>query len=115
MVEYGWKGRLAEGNVCYRRDAVTKTGTHDRRMDVRLVRPPSFGKYLGERYRLSRDWGARHVRPAAAILRVGLPLVVLARTPWWRKPLTLPGVILISLVMAWGEIVGALDGKVDSG
>lgn len=120
VVEYGWKGRLVQGNVAYKRGAVTdidafETGQHDSRMDVRLVGPPSFREYLGERYRFSRDWGAKHVPPAAAILRVALPLLVLVRTPWWRKPLTLPGVVLISLVMAWGEMMGSLDGKVNSG
>jgi len=120
VIEYGWKGKLAEGNIAYRRnnagdiDAFAE-GEYDARMDVRLIRPPSFSAYLRERYAASRTWGARHVRPSRAILRVALPLMVLARTPWWRRPLTLPGVVLISLVMAWGEMVGALDGKVDSG
>ena len=121
VVEYGWKGRLAAGNIAYRRGAVSDIdafvfggGTVDDRMNVRLVRAPSFGDYLGDRYRFSRMWGSKYVRPAAAILRVALPMLVLARTPWWRKPLTLPGVLLISLVMAWGEMIGALDGKVKS-
>ena len=122
VVEYGWKGRLAAGNVAYRWRTIADfdefapgDGAHDARMDVRLARTPSFQEYLIERYRFSRAWGARHVRPSAAILRVALPLMVLARTPWWRKPLTLPGVVLISIVMAWGEMTGSLDGKVNSG
>lgn len=119
VVEYGWAERLAAGNVAYRRGAVERIdalmpgeGVHDARMDVRLARAPGFGAYLRERYAYSREWGARHVRPWAAVLRVALPLLVLARVPWWRRPLTLPGVVVVSVVMAFGEAVGALNGKV---
>ena len=121
VVEYGWAERLAAGNVAYRRGAVEEidallpgAGVHDARMDVRLARAPGFGAYLRERYAYSRDWGARHVRPWAAVLRVALPLLVLARVPWWRRPLTLPGVVVVSVVMAFGEAAGALNGKVNS-
>jgi hypothetical protein len=54
------------------------------------------------------------VSPWAAVLRVGLPLLVLARVPWWRRPSTLPGVAVVSVVMAVGEAAGALNGKVNS-
>jgi hypothetical protein len=124
VVEYGWRPRLAAGNVAYRRASVSQIeemvvgeGAHDARMDVRLARPPSFTSYWRERYRFSFDWGSAYVRPSVALLRVGLPLVVLARTTWWRKPLTLPGVILIGCVMAVGEMAGSLlggSGKVSS-
>jgi hypothetical protein len=121
VVEYGWARRLAAGNVAYRRVAVKGIdplvpgeGLHDRRMDVRLARTPEFGEYLRERYAYSWKWGARNVRPVAALLRVFLPLLVLARVPWWKRPLTLPGVMVVSLVMAWGEAMGSLNGKVNS-
>ncbi len=121
VVEYGWAERLAAGNVAYRRGAVERidpllpgAGVHDARMDVRLARAPGFGAYLRERYAYSRDWGARYVSPWAAVLRVGLPLLVLTRVPWWRRPLTLPGVVVVSAVMAVGEAAGALNGKVNS-
>ena len=121
VVEYGWAERLAAGNVAYRRGAVERidpllpgTGVHDARMDVRLARAPGLGAYLRERYAYSREWGARQVSPWAAVLRVGLPLLVLARVPWWRRPSTLPGVVVVSVVMAVGEAAGALNGKVNS-
>lgn len=121
VVEYGWAERLAAGNVAYRRATVPRIdpqlpgpGVHDPRMDVRLMRVPGFGPYLRERYAYSREWGARHVPPWSAVLRIGLPLLVLARVPWWRKPLTLPGVMVVSLVMALGEAAGSANGKVNS-
>ncbi len=117
VVEYGWKPRLAAGNIAV--DAAAGPpdpfdpgpGRLDPRMDVRLVRAPAFPAYLRERYRFSRDWGARRVPRWAAPLRLALPLLVLVRTPWWRRPATLPGVVVISLVMAAGEIAGSLRGR----
>lgn len=121
VVEYGWARRLAAGNVAYQREAVSSIdpllpgeGVHDPRMDVRLARTPAFGEYLRERFSYSWNWGALRVRPAAALLRVLLPVLVLARVPWWRRPLTLPGVVIVSVVMAWGEAMGSLNGKVKS-
>lgn len=115
VVEYGWKGRLAAGNIVYGRgdfrdELAPGPGRVEERMNVRLARTPGFAEYLGERYRYSKEWGARHVSRKAAVLRLALPLVVLARSPWWRKPATLPGVAAVSVAMMCGEIYGSLRG-----
>lgn len=119
VVEYGWKPRLAAGNIVYGRgdfqdELEPGPGQLEPRMDVRLARVPGFRAYLGERDRYSREWGARHVSRGAAALRLGLPLLVLLRVPWWRKPATLPGVFIVSLVMMWGEIAGSFGRVEDS-
>lgn len=118
VMEYGWKPHLAAGNIVYTPEDRHNldewgplTGIHDPRMDVRLRRGPAFTAYLRERYALSFRWGAAHVHPAAALLRLGLPVLVLVRTPWWRRPATLPGVAIMSLVMACGEMAGSLTGR----
>ena len=110
VIEYGWESRIAEGNVARKRGAVSE-GVLDARMDVHLARPPTFGAYVKERFALSRDWAARHLTPITGLLRIALPILVLLRVPWWRKPSTLPGVVLMSLVMAAGEIAGSWRGR----
>jgi hypothetical protein len=120
VVEYGWKQRLVAGNIVYPRSAAQTFdsllpggGRHDARMDVRLLTPPGFHAYLQERLRYSREWGRRNVPKSRAFLRAGLPLLILGRTPWWRKPATLPGVLIVSLAMAWGEFTGSLGATLD--
>ena len=115
VVEYGWRERLAVGNVAYLRRTIEfideynpGSGLVDYRMDVRLTHTPSFREYLRERFEFSKQWGALKVPKRAAILRLALPLLVILRSPWWRKPATLPGVVVISFVMMAGEISGSL-------
>lgn len=111
IVEYGWQKKLVAGNICYDKPADLDeldpgSGVILEEMTVSLCHAPGFSDYIAERFEYSFRWGRERVNGFAALLRLALPLLVLLRVPWWRRPSTLPGVLVISLVMAAGELVG---------
>ncbi|MBM3784763.1 MAG: hypothetical protein FJW30_10410 [Acidobacteria bacterium] len=113
VIEYGWRQRLAAGNIAYPKpgrapDEIDPGPARlDPRMAVRLIRYPSLAGYVRERFEYSKAWGARHVSRPESVLRLALPFLLLARTPWWKRPAVFPGVVVMSVVMAVGEIAGS--------
>jgi hypothetical protein len=114
VIEYGWRRQLVAGNVCLDRSLLPDEfdpgpGAILKEMAVHLENAPNVTSYVRERFTFSYRWGRARVSPFAAPLRIFLPFLVCWRSPWWRKPSTLPGVIFMSLVMAAGEIFGGLS------